>query len=42
VKDATIKPSAGGFQSLPVVDGDDKLKGVVTSTDIIQYVLVQY
>ena len=31
----------GKFHSLPVVDGD-KLVGLVTSTDVIRYLLAQY
>lgn len=31
----------GNFHSLPVVDGD-KLVGIVTSTDVIRYLLAQY
>jgi CBS domain-containing protein len=30
------------FHSLPVVDDDGKVVGIVTSTDIIQYLLEQY
>jgi len=29
--------SAGEYHALPVTDGDGKLKGIVTSTDLIRY-----
>jgi len=41
VREARQLLSAGKFNSLPVVDGD-KLVGIVTSTDLIHYLLSQY
>ena len=49
----TIKPTAsirevaemlaeGHFHSLPIVDKEGNLKGLVTSTDLIRYLLSQY
>ncbi len=43
----TIRHAAGllverAHHSLPVVDGDQKLVGIVTSTDLIRYLLDQY
>ena len=49
----TIKPTAsirevaemlaeGHFHSVPVVDNEGNLKGLVTSTDLIRYLLSQY
>lgn len=32
----------GKFHSLPVVDDQGKLQGLVTSTDVIRYLLAQY
>lgn len=34
--------SQGEYHSLPVLDDDDELVGMVTSTDIIEYLLEQY
>lgn len=41
VRDAATMLSKGTFHALPVVDGE-KLVGMVTSTDIIHYLLDQY
>ncbi len=49
----TIKPTAsirevaemlaeGHFHSVPIVDNEGNLKGLVTSTDLIRYLLSQY
>ena len=32
----------GTFHSLPVVDDEGRLQGLVTSTDVIRYLLAQY
>ncbi len=42
VRTAAIALHAGHFHSLPVVDKDNALKGIVTSTDIINYLIDQY
>lgn len=41
VKHAAELLSEGKFHALPVVDGED-LVGIVTSTDLIRYLLAQY
>jgi CBS domain-containing protein len=41
VRDAANVLSRGEFHSLPVVDGR-KLAGMVTSTDLIRYLVDQY
>jgi len=41
VRDAANVLSRGEFHSLPVVDGQ-KLAGIVTSTDLIRYLVEQY
>lgn len=41
VRDAAQVLSSGNFHSLPVVDGE-KLCGLVTSSDLIRYLLEQY
>lgn len=41
VRDAAEKLAGAPFHSLPIVDGED-LVGLVTSTDIIKYLLDQY
>lgn len=42
VRTATEILSSGEFHSLPVVDGDNRLVGIVTSTDLIRYLSDQY
>lgn len=42
VRDAAEKLRGGKFHSLPVVDGEGELVGIVTSTDLINYLLEQY
>jgi CBS domain-containing protein len=32
----------GHFHSLPVVDGNDNIVGIITSTDLIRYLHEQY
>ena len=39
VGDAATALSAGGFHSLPVIDGGSNLIGIVTSTDLIGFLL---
>lgn len=39
VRDAALKLSAGGFHALPVVGYDGELKGIVTSTDLIEMLI---
>jgi CBS domain-containing protein len=41
IRDAANQLSSHNFHSLPVVDGN-KLVGIVTSTDLIQYLVDQY
>ncbi|MBL8816441.1 MAG: CBS domain-containing protein [Planctomyces sp.] len=41
VRDAAHVLANGGFHSLPVVDGK-KLVGLITSTDLIRYLVEQY
>ncbi len=41
VRDAAHQLASNNFHSLPVVDGN-KLVGIVTSTDLIQYLVDQY
>jgi len=41
VRDAAQLLSSNGFHSVPVVDGKN-LAGIVTSTDLIRYLLDQY
>ena len=42
IRDAASALSAGGFHAVPVVDEGRCLVGIVTSTDVIQYLLDQY
>ena len=42
VRDAALKLSDGRFHSLPVVNDAGMLAGIVTSTDLIGYLLDQY
>jgi CBS domain-containing protein len=42
VRDAIGHFSKGQFHSLPVVDGAGHLAGIVTTTDVMQYMLEQY
>lgn len=39
VGDAARQLSAGGFHSLPVIDQDGSLEGIVTTTDLISHLL---
>ena len=42
IRTATEILSSGEFHSLPVVDDDNVLVGIVTSTDLIRYLSSQY
>lgn len=42
IRDAVTVLSEGAFNSLPVVDGDSNLVGIVTTTDVLRYMLEQY
>jgi CBS domain-containing protein len=42
VRSAAELLAQADFHSLPVVDGDKNLVGIITSTDIIKYLLAQY
>lgn len=42
VRDAVGHFSKGAFHSLPVVDDEGQLAGMVTTTDVMQYMLEQY
>lgn len=42
VRDAVTVLSEGAFHSLPVVDADGSLVGIVTTTDVLRYMLEQY
>ncbi|MEQ1501564.1 MAG: CBS domain-containing protein [Myxococcota bacterium] len=42
IRSAVEKFAEGRFHALPVVDADDNLVGVVTTTDVMRYVLEQY
>lgn len=41
IKAAAKKLSTGSYHALPVLEGDD-IKGIVTSTDLIKYLVAQY
>jgi len=41
LRDAAEKLSAGGYHSLPVIDAERMLVGIVTSTDLIDHLLQQ-
>ena len=41
IKDVATIFASEGFHALPVVDGNE-LKGIVTTTDVIKYMLEQY
>lgn len=40
LRDAALKLSAGGFHALPVVEEDGTLVGIVTSSDLIEHLLL--
>ncbi|MFT5138161.1 MAG: CBS domain-containing membrane protein, partial [Arenicella sp.] len=42
VRDAAEALSSGNHHSLPVVNADRQLIGIVTSTDLIRYLCEQY
>ena len=42
IRDAAQALAHGEYHSLPVVDADGGLVGIVTSTDLIRYLLEQY
>jgi CBS domain-containing protein len=42
IRSAAEKLSAGAHHSLPVVNADGKLVGIVTTTDLVNYLLDQY
>ena len=42
VRDAAEKLANGSFHCLPVLTDEGELAGVVTSTDVIKYLLAQY
>ncbi|MCG8547321.1 MAG: CBS domain-containing protein [Alphaproteobacteria bacterium] len=42
IRSAAELLSTGGLHSLPVVDGDNMLVGIVTTTDLVNYLLDQY
>ncbi|MEZ4375461.1 MAG: HPP family protein [Polyangiaceae bacterium] len=42
VRDAAGVLAGGSFHALPVVDAEDRLQGIVTSTDLVRYLLDQY
>ncbi|MDA0240563.1 MAG: CBS domain-containing protein [Proteobacteria bacterium] len=42
IRSAAELLSTGKFHSLPVVEADGKLAGIVTTTDLVNYLLAQY
>jgi len=42
IRQASELLSKGGFHSLPVVDDEQNIVGMVTSTDLIRYLSAQY
>lgn len=42
VRDAATALAEGSFHALPVVDAEQQLRGIVTSTDLVRYLLDQY
>ena len=40
LRDAALKLSAGGFHALPVIEEDGRLVGIVTSSDLIEHLLL--
>lgn len=42
IRSAAEMLSAGTHHSLPVVNGDGELTGIVTTTDLVNYLLAQY
>jgi len=42
VRDTAEMLSDGAFHAVPVVDDEGNLEGIVTSTDVIRYLLEQY
>lgn len=41
LRDAALRLSAGGFHALPVVDAEHRLEGIVTSGDLLEFVVRQ-
>lgn len=42
IRSAAEKLSGGDRHALPVVDGDNQLVGILTTTDLVKYLLAQY
>jgi CBS domain-containing protein len=42
IRSAAEKLSTGSFHSLPVIDTNDTIVGIVTTTDLVNYLLNQY